>query len=94
MDALFPLNIFIHLKKKHSFLLCRYCDPAYAFPSQREAIQFAVSTAKKAMEQEPRTLVVCGAYTIGKERIFMGNHYFSAKYSFTGIMEKWMLLFA
>ena len=57
----------------------RYCDPAHAFPSQREAIQFAVSTALKAIEREPRTLVVCGAYTIGKERIFMGNHYSSTE---------------
>ena len=57
----------------YCLLACRYCDPSHAFPSQREAIEFAVSTALKALEREPRTLVVCGAYTIGKERIFMGN---------------------
>ncbi|XP_070211566.1 DNA cross-link repair 1A protein-like [Littorina saxatilis] len=53
------------------YLDTTYCDPAYAFPSQKDAIDCAVSTALKTMEREPRTLVVCGAYTIGKERIFI-----------------------
>jgi hypothetical protein len=53
--------------------VCSYCDPAYAFPNQREVIDFAVATARKAVEQNPNTVIVCGAYTIGKERIFMGE---------------------
>ncbi|KAL8578492.1 hypothetical protein ACOMHN_028764 [Nucella lapillus] len=53
------------------YLDTTYCDPSHAFPSQKETIEFAVTTALKAVAQDPFTLVVCGAYTIGKERIFI-----------------------
>lgn len=58
----------------HSDVIYRYCNTSYAFPPQSEVVQFAVTTALKAVQKEPKTLVVCGAYTIGKEKIFAGTH--------------------
>ncbi|XP_074855222.1 DNA cross-link repair 1A protein isoform X2 [Carettochelys insculpta] len=49
----------------------QYCSPEYTFPSQQEVIQFAINTAFETVTLNPRTLVVCGTYSIGKERIFL-----------------------
>ncbi|XP_071090237.1 DNA cross-link repair 1A protein-like [Haliotis cracherodii] len=52
------------------YLDTTYCDPSYTFPPQSEVIKFAVTLTKKHVEASPNTLVVCGTYTIGKERVF------------------------
>ncbi len=54
------------------FLFCRYCDPTYAFPPQKEVVKFAVNLVSDAVYLQPNLLVVTGSYTIGKEKIFMG----------------------
>ncbi|CAL1538841.1 unnamed protein product, partial [Lymnaea stagnalis] len=52
------------------YLDTTYCNPSYAFPAQSEVINFVVSLVLKHISDHPSTLIVCGAYTIGKEKIF------------------------
>lgn len=42
------------------------------FPLQEDAIDFAVKVAKDALSQNSRTLIVVGAYSIGKEKVYLG----------------------
>ncbi|XP_033125539.1 uncharacterized protein LOC117123648 [Anneissia japonica] len=48
-----------------------YCSPEHIFPSQEDAIEYAVTISRKHVETNERTLIVCGTYTIGKEKIFL-----------------------
>ena len=48
-----------------------YCDSYYKFLPQSKVIQIGVDLALKEIKKEPKTLICCGSYTIGKERIFI-----------------------
>jgi DNA cross-link repair 1A protein len=57
------------------YLDTTYCDPKYTLPSQADAIQaavgYAVTQVQDARRQGHRLLLLFGAYTIGKERIYL-----------------------
>ncbi|KAJ3697208.1 hypothetical protein LUZ61_000913 [Rhynchospora tenuis] len=53
------------------YLDTTYCNPKYRFPSKEEVIAFVVRTTRKYLQKQPKTLVVVGAYSIGKERVYL-----------------------
>ena len=56
------------------FLDTTYCDPRYKLPPQEETIQATVEAVVKLLSQVPpkhKVLLLFGAYSIGKERIYL-----------------------
>lgn len=43
----------------------------FRFPPKEDVIDFAVRTAKRYLQKEPKTLIVVGAYSIGKENVYL-----------------------
>lgn len=53
------------------YLDTTYCDPNYELPSQEEALAYVGRVVRKYADRYAKLLVVCGSYTIGKEKVFM-----------------------
>lgn len=79
IKRLFTANVDQYWLKTCSDFQCKlsylssYCSPEYTFPRQQEVINFAASTAFELVTLNPRTLVVCGSYSVGKEKVFLGE---------------------
>lgn len=54
------------------YLDTTYCNQRYRFPLQKEVIDFVIQVTQAALKKNNRTLVVVGAYSIGKERVYLG----------------------
>lgn len=48
-----------------------YLDPYYEFESQDVTVAFAGELALEYASRNPNVLVICGTYSVGKEKIFM-----------------------
>ncbi|KAA8530042.1 hypothetical protein F0562_004751 [Nyssa sinensis] len=53
------------------YLDTTYCNPKYRFPSREDVLSFVVQITKNCLEKQPKTLVIVGAYSIGKESVFL-----------------------
>ncbi|KAL2939502.1 DNA cross-link repair protein SNM1 [Bienertia sinuspersici] len=53
------------------YLDTTYCNPKYRFPSKEEVTNFVVRTTKNCLKKQPKTLIVVGAYSIGKECVYI-----------------------
>ncbi|KAL6843449.1 hypothetical protein ACP4OV_026771 [Aristida adscensionis] len=53
------------------YLDTTYCNPKYKFPPQEDVIDFVVRTAQRYRQKEPKTLIIVGAYSIGKENVYL-----------------------
>ena len=53
------------------YLDTTYCDEKYVFPSQQDSIDMVTRAVREEAEKPGRTLFFFGAYSIGKEKVFM-----------------------
>ncbi|XP_063235767.1 uncharacterized protein LOC134538400 [Bacillus rossius redtenbacheri] len=53
------------------YLDTTYCHPKHTFPPQYDMIAKVVDIVNDHTIKVPKTLIVCGTYTIGKEKVFM-----------------------
>jgi hypothetical protein len=47
------------------------CLKYFRFPPQEDVIDFVVRTAQRYLKKQPKTLIVVGAYSIGKENVYL-----------------------
>ncbi|KAJ9526681.1 hypothetical protein QJQ45_017561 [Haematococcus lacustris] len=54
------------------FLDTTYCMPRYTFPPQDTVLDALADEVRAALAQQPASLLVVGAYHIGKEKVYLG----------------------
>ena len=52
------------------YLDTTYCRPEYDFPSQSDVIEKTIDLVRNFLSGRPNTVIMVGAYDVGKERIF------------------------
>ncbi|XVF16081.1 hypothetical protein REPUB_Repub10bG0000600 [Reevesia pubescens] len=53
------------------YLDTTYCNPRYMFPSKEDVLSFVARITNNYLKKQPKTLVVVGAYSIGKEWVYL-----------------------
>ncbi|CAK9166191.1 unnamed protein product [Ilex paraguariensis] len=53
------------------YLDTTYCNPKYKFPPKDDVLNFVVRVTKHCLKKQPKTLVIVGAYSIGKECVYL-----------------------
>ncbi|CAJ2672217.1 DNA cross-link repair protein SNM1 [Trifolium pratense] len=53
------------------YLDTTYCNPKYKFPSKEDVLNYVAKITKNHLKMHPKTLVVVGAYSIGKECVYL-----------------------
>ncbi|XP_057983358.1 DNA cross-link repair protein SNM1 [Malania oleifera] len=53
------------------YLDTTYCNPKYKFPSKEDVLSFVVRVTANFLKKQPKTLVIVGAYSIGKECVYL-----------------------
>ncbi|ERN06358.1 DNA cross-link repair protein SNM1 [Amborella trichopoda] len=53
------------------YLDTTYCNPKYRFPLKEDVVNFVVRITKSSVAKQPKTLIVVGAYSIGKEHVYL-----------------------
>ncbi|XP_020111319.1 DNA cross-link repair protein SNM1 [Ananas comosus] len=53
------------------YLDTTYLNPKYRFPPKEDVVDFVVKKTHNCLKKQPRTLVVVGAYSIGKENVYL-----------------------
>ncbi|XP_015163383.1 DNA cross-link repair protein SNM1 isoform X2 [Solanum tuberosum] len=66
------------------YLDTTYCNPKYRFPSKEDVLEFVVGVTRRYLNNHPKTIVVVGAYSIGKE------HVYSAISKALGILQRYL----
>ncbi len=56
-----------------TFSASRFCSPKHVFPEQEFVIAAAGTISSQVLQFKPDTLILCGMYTIGKERFVLGK---------------------
>ena len=61
------------IKQKMGFGVCAIFNvfDHFRFPSKEEVMSFIVRTTKSCLKKQPRTLIIVGAYSIGKECVYI-----------------------
>ncbi|KAL9277800.1 hypothetical protein ACSQ67_024977 [Phaseolus vulgaris] len=69
--AMQAYHLLVNQRVNVLYLDTTYCDPKYRFPSKEVVLNYVVKITKNHLKIHHRTLVVVGAYSIGKECVYL-----------------------
>ncbi|KAG8381699.1 hypothetical protein BUALT_Bualt06G0148600 [Buddleja alternifolia] len=61
----------VNSKVNMLYLDTTYCDQKYRFPPKEDVLNFVVRIANNHLERHLKTLIIVGAYSIGKECVYL-----------------------
>ncbi|XP_050230658.1 DNA cross-link repair protein SNM1 [Mercurialis annua] len=69
--AMQSYHLLVNHKVNVLYLDTTYCNPKYKFPAKEDVLNYVVKVTKNFLMRQPKTLVVVGAYSIGKECVYL-----------------------